>query len=98
MGLNNFELEKFKLTIKKAAEELGTNEILFTSEWIYDLPTQSIKINEIPLHEKYDIPLGWDGYGINDLFKLEKMGFLLKIYESDEDPITFEKTIKFLII
>lgn len=98
MALNDIELEKFKRTLKKASEELGTKEIVFFSEWFYLLPGQSIEMNGVPLHEKYDIPIGWDGYGIDDLDKLEKMEFLIKTFESEEDPVTFEKTIKYQIL
>ncbi|MNQ18698.1 hypothetical protein D3C85_317500 [compost metagenome] len=98
MALNDIELEKFKHTLKKASEELGTKEIEYFSEWIYFLLGHSLKMNGVSLTHKYDIPTGWDGFGVNDLDKLEKIGFLTKTFESDEDPITFEKTIKYLIL
>lgn len=97
MALDNIEFEKFKQTLKKASEELGSKELVFFSEWTYLLPGQSLEINGESLPHKYDIPTGWDGYGVDDLDKLEKMGFLIKTFESDEDPISFEKTIKYQI-
>lgn len=50
-------------------------------------------MNGISLTHEYDIPTGCDGFGIEDLNKLEKMEFLVKTFESDEDPITFEKPL-----
>lgn len=97
MALNDIEFEKFKLTLKKASEELGTKEIEYYSEWVYFLPGHSLKMNNVSLTHEYDIPTGWDEFGVEDLNKLEKMEFLVKTFESDEDPITFEKTIKYLI-
>lgn len=98
MALNSIDLEKFKLTLKKASEELGTKEIVYFSEWVYFLPSHSIQMNGIYLHEKYDIPTGWDGFGSEDLDELGKMGFLRKTFESEEDSVFFEKTIKYLIV
>lgn len=98
MALNNIEFEQFKQTLKKASEELGTKEIVYFSEWAYFLPSHTLKMNEVSLPEKYDIPTAWDGFGIDDLDKLEKIGFLVKTFEYEEESFTFEKIIKYLII
>ncbi|MFC7348971.1 hypothetical protein ACFQO9_19815 [Chryseobacterium zhengzhouense] len=98
MALNSIELENFRIEIKKASEELKLNELLFQTEWVFDLPTQSLKIGEVMLHDNYNISIGWDGYGIEDLDILEQQGFLKKIFETEKDPITLEQTIKYLII
>lgn len=50
------------------------------------------------LQDSYNISVGWDGYGIEDLNILEQQGFLKKIFETEKDPITLEQIIKYLII
>ncbi|MCM0666535.1 hypothetical protein [Flavobacterium tyrosinilyticum] len=98
MALNDIELERLKLTVKKASEELGTKELVYFSEWAYFLPSHTLKMNEVSLPEKYDIPTGWNGFGTDDLEKLEKVGFLVKTFEWEEESFTFEKIIKYLIV
>lgn len=98
MALNNTELENFRTEIKKASEDLRSNELIFQTEWIFDLPTQFLKISEVILHDGYNIPIGWDGYGIQDLEILEQQGFLKKIFETKKDPVTLKQIIKYLII
>lgn len=98
MALNDIELERLRLTLKKASEELRTKELVYFSEWADFLPSHTLKMNEVSLPEKYDIPTGWDGFGTDDLEKLEKVGFLVKTFEWEEESFTFEKIIKYLIV
>ncbi|MEW7290664.1 hypothetical protein [Aquimarina sp. 2304DJ70-9] len=98
MALDESQRNAFLSELIKASKELKSDELVFKSEWIYDLPTQSLEIGGQMLHNRYEIPTGWNGYGVEDLTKLVELGFLYKIYESEEEPITFEKTIKYLII
>lgn len=98
MALNSIELENFRTEIKKASEDLKLNELIFQTEWIFDFPTQSLNIGEVMLQDSYNISVGWDGYGIEDLNILEQQGFLKKIFETEKDPITLEQIIKYLII
>ena len=98
MALNETQFINFKDELKKASEELSSKELIFHSEWIFDLPTQSLEIANQRLDQDYNIPVGWDGYGKDDLNKLEKIGFLKILFESEEDPVTLEKIIKYKII
>ena len=97
MTLSRTQLEKFKETLSKASGDIGSNELVFFKEWVYTLPSQSLQIKEKQLHVDYDIPTGFNGYGESDLEELIKQGFLKKTYESIEDPITLEQTIKYEI-
>jgi len=81
--MDNLELQNFKEELIKASSDLLSDELIFRSEWIFDLPTQSLEINGIPLHEKYKIPTGFNGYGLADLEKLERSDFLIKITRED---------------
>jgi len=95
MALSNKDLQRLKEELTKASNSFGSNELIFESEWIYLLPSQALVISGKMLHQNYDIP---DDYGKSDLEKLEKMGFLKKIYQSEEDPVTLEQTTKYEII
>lgn len=83
--------------ISRAVHDLKSTELIFESEWLFTHPSQSLKIGDEMLHSTYDIPTGFDGFGIEDLEKLTEVGFLEKIYESEEDPITLEKVIKYKV-
>lgn len=98
MSLNKAQLNCFKNELKKASDELESKELTFKSEWTFDLPGQSLEILGQELHHNYQIPIGWDGYGTHDLEELEKLGFLKKFFESEEDPIFLEKIIRYQII
>ncbi len=89
--------DKLIIELKKASIEHNNKELVFESEWLFDLPTQSLSINGKMLHSDYDIPTGLDGYGLKDLQELENKGFLTKIsvVENEHDPE--EITIKYLI-
>ncbi|QZT38122.1 hypothetical protein K5X82_04275 [Halosquirtibacter xylanolyticus] len=98
MALSKIELEEFMMELQRASNDLGSEEIVYASEWIYLLPTHGLYINEIALDLEYNIPTGWDGFGQEDLDELETRGFLMKISETKEDPIDFEKEIVYRII
>ncbi len=98
MALDETALFSFLKELLRASKDLKSREIILNSEWIYDLPTQSLSISNNMLHLNYNIPTGWDGYGEKDLEKLVELGYIRKVSESKEDPITFEKTIKYQII
>lgn len=95
--MDNLELQNFKEELIKASSDLSSDELIFRSEWIFDLPTQSLEINGILLHKKYKIPTGLNGYGLVDLEKLERLDFLRKISDTEEDPITLERKIVYRI-
>lgn len=97
MALDKDQLVRFANELIKASRERGSRELIFESEWIWDLPTQGLEVAGKEIHYSYDIPIGWNGYGKDDLDKLESMGFLRKIDESEEDPVTLQKTIKYQI-
>ena len=90
-------LEKLKNIISKASKELNLSELIYSTEWIFTLPGQDIKIADCSLHHSYKLPSGFNGYGHNDLEQLCETGFLVKIFESEEDPQTLEKEIKYKI-
>ena len=90
-------LNKLKKIIEKASKELNSRELTFFFVWIYTLPSQDIKVGDWSLHHNYNLPSGMDGYGQNDLDMLREIGFLEKISESEEDPQTLEKEIKYKI-
>ena len=98
MALNGIELENFRTKIKEASEDLKINELIFHTEWIFDGPTQSLKIGGVMLHDHYNFPVGWEGYGIEDLEILEQQVFLKKTFETEKDPVTLEQVTKYLII
>lgn len=81
--------------ISRASLELNSNELIYTFDWSFLLPGQSLTISGKMLHNQYAIP---DNYGTKDLEKLVEIRFLEQVYESEQDPITLEKTIKFIII
>ena len=86
MPLSKLDLHAFKCEILRASRELDCDELHYVAEWVYDLPGQSLEINGIYLHEKYSIPIGWDGYGKDDLDSLILEGVLEQIYyESDKE-------------
>lgn len=97
MALEEEALKKFNSELLRASIELNSRKLLFKSEWVFEMPSQDLQIKNMSLIEKYDIPVGWNGYGSKDLEKLEKEGFLRKIFESEEDPLTLEKIIKYEI-
>lgn len=97
MALNEIDFQVFASELARAARELKCNDLTYTYEWIFDLPTASLRIAGIALHERFRIPVGLTGYGESDLERLEAQGFLTRISESETDPITFEKTITYRI-
>lgn len=98
MALDNVAFQVFKQEIIKASKELNSNQLIFFSEWIFDFPSKELEINGVKLHSKYNIPIGWDGYGLDDLTRLEKEGVLEKIYESEKDPLTLQKKVIYQIL
>ncbi len=97
MDLKKKELIKLMKEIKKASIDLKSNVLVFTREWLYNLPGQSLEINGERLHENYKIPIGFDGYGVDDPDELVRMGFLSKISEWEGDPVTPEKMIRYRV-
>jgi hypothetical protein len=97
MALAEEDFQLFKSELARAASELKSNELTYVCEWVFELPTASLSIAGVALHERYRIPVGLTGYGETDLKRLEDLGFLTKISESETDPITFEKTITYRI-
>jgi len=97
MALENKSLLDFINAIQIASNYLKSDELVYTSEWLYDLPTHSLEINNQMLLVDYEIPTGWDGFGIDDLNELEKRGILSKTFESAEDPVLLSKVIKYKI-
>lgn len=81
--------------IQKASLELTSSELIYEFIWLFDWPGHSLSISGCMLHTKYAIPKTYD---LRDLKKLEEMGFLEKTYESEKDPITLEKVIKYRIL
>lgn len=98
MALSKIELITFFKELLRASKDFKSKEIVFVSEWVYLLPTQSLSISDNMLHLNYNIPTGWNGYGKVDLNKLVEIGCLKIITESEEDPLTLEKIIKYQII
>lgn len=97
MALAEEDFQLFKSELAQAANELKSNELTYIYEWVFELPTASLKIAGVALHERFRIPVGLTGYGETDLKRLEDLGFLTKISESETDPITFGKTIIYRI-
>lgn len=97
MPLSSSDFSGFMETLSRASEELHTLELVFRSEWFFDLPGQVLEMGGIRLNDRYDIPTGWNGYSLDDLMKLVEMGFLRISFDSGEDAETFERTIKFEI-
>lgn len=97
MALNNEDFQVFKSELARATDELKSNELTYFTEWIFDLPTASLHIAGVALHEHFHIPVGLTGYGEDDLLRLEEDGFLTRTSESETDPVTLEKTITYRI-
>ena len=97
MALNSIEIKNFKLEILRASIDLNSNILEYESDCTFDLPGHDLRINGESILYKYNIPTGWNGFGSGDLEKLENSGFLKRIEETEEDPITFEKRIVFMI-
>lgn len=95
MALDKGSYLLFKKLILRA---FNSDEIKYFSEWIYLYPTHSLEIDNIMIEEAYSIPTGWDGYGLTDLEKMVEEGILLKRSETEEDPVTLEKTVIFKLI
>lgn len=97
MALTEEDYQMFKSELARAAHELKSNELTYVYEWVFELPTASLKIAGVALHERFRIPVGLTGYGESDLLRLEADGFLTRISASETDPLTFEKTITYRI-
>ncbi len=97
MSLNAIQLTELKSRILKASIDIGSDELRFVSEWIYDLPGQSLEINGISLPEKYGIPTGWDGYEQDDLEQLVNVGFLSVISQEKKQGVDMREEIKYKI-
>ncbi|MDC1106546.1 hypothetical protein OAT16_07545 [Prolixibacteraceae bacterium] len=98
MALNKKELESFRIELQRAAIDLKSDELKYYTQWWYLLPEHGLFIGETALHLEYNIPIGWNGFGEDDLDELEKRGFLKKISETEQDPVDFEKEIIYRIV
>ncbi len=93
MALDKMQFENFKNKILKASKELQSNQLTYISEWVYLLPSHSLEINGKMIDYTYDIPSGWDGYGLQDLYRLVNEGILEFVKETKEEPNTLQKAI-----
>jgi len=91
MALDEDDYIKFKDTILTAFKELKATELEYYWRWVFLLPTHSLRMNEENIDYKYEIPIGWNGYGLDDLMRMVDEGYLVLQSETEEDPITLEK-------
>jgi hypothetical protein len=91
-------MEKLKVAIIKASNELGSNKLIYEINFWFGTPSHSLKILDVELYHNYEIPSGWDGIGEKDLIILEKEGFLKKISETTDEQDPLEKIIEYEII
>ena len=61
-------------------------------------PSHALKITDVELFKKYEIPGGWDGVGEKDLKVLEEQGFLRKLSETIDENDPLEKIIVYEIL
>jgi hypothetical protein len=90
--------ENLKQMLIKASNDLVSNHLIYFVHFNYGWPSHSLKMNNIELFRKYQIPTGCDGIGEKELIQLEQEGFLKKVsvLTNENDPL--EKYIKYEII
>lgn len=98
MALSANDFLYLKKSILKEAIDSKSNVLIYFYEWIFELPSNDLLVNGESIIQKYEIPTGWDGFGLFDLDKLESEGFIIKINELENDPVTLEKIIKYQIV
>jgi len=81
-----------------ASKKINSKELIFSTSIPFLYPVSSLKIKDTELSDNYNIPVGLKGYGEKDLTVLVNELKLKIIEETEEDPITFEKIIKYEIL
>lgn len=79
--------------ISSASQDLGSDEMVYSCGLLFTDFCEALLINGLMLHTTYPISM----FSLRDLDVLEKCGFLTRIQESEGDPITFEKEIRYKI-
>lgn len=97
MALIEQDFVKFRDVILKAAMEIKSHKLVYSTEWLFDLPSHDLKINGESIIVKYGIPTGWYGFGLEDLNKLVNEGFLMKVFEFTNELDPLEKSIEYEI-
>lgn len=97
MALLEQDFVKFRDGLLKAALEIKSHKLVYSTEWFFDLPSHDLKINGESIIVKYEIPTGWNGFGQEDLNKLVKEGILKKVSEVINELDPLEKTIEYEI-
>lgn len=95
MALNESDFIRLRSSINNAAKALCSDELIYQTEWVFQLPTATLKIANVALHEQFDIPVGLTGYGEDDLSRLADEGFLTVLREDKIDE--HEKTVFYKI-
>jgi hypothetical protein len=98
MALLEQEFIKFRNDLLKASLEMKSNKLEYSTEWFFDLPGHDLKMNGVSIIVRYEIPTGWNGFGQDDLNKLEKEGFLIKVTETIDENDPLEKSIEYEIL
>lgn len=81
-----------------ASKKLNSKELIFSTSIPFLHPVSSLKIKDTELADNYNIPTGLKGSGEKDLTVLVNESKLKIIDETEEDPITFEKIVKYEIL
>ncbi|MBL1280687.1 MAG: hypothetical protein COA33_010455 [Fluviicola sp.] len=77
--------ENLKQILIRASNDLNSNQLIYFVHFNYGWASHSLKINNVELFQKYQIPSGWDGIGEKELIQLEKEGFLKKVSETIDE-------------
>ncbi len=91
-------IEKLKTAISIASSELGSTKLIYDVNFWFGQLSHSLKILNVELFKKYEIPSGWNGVGERELKVLEQQGFLKKLSETIDENDPLEKTIEYEIL
>lgn len=72
--------------LRRAMRDYETDQFVYYSDFMWTWPSYAVYVNGEMINHKYNLP----PLGDAEFDALEELGYLVKIHETEKDPVTFE--------